>query len=237
MKFGIRKPSFKKSLAARTSLKKLIMPRMPRGYGFLRNPKKALYNKVYNRTSVSAFKLIKSGSKGCASVFIFGIIMLLICLFTAFSASAQMEKTFSSRDSSDITKLVNTVLASTKNQYHLDTLDVRRVTPKYESISVKYSDGTHWLRIDFTGIKSGGNFDLGTPDTLNFTFVELTGFFQDIFPFWKKYYQPDADMVTVVNDGRGKVIVVSYLKGTMVSAFNKDGDLWSIDNHYNPNFE
>lgn len=32
----------------------------PRGYGFLTNPKKALYNRVYNRTTVSVDDLFKT---------------------------------------------------------------------------------------------------------------------------------------------------------------------------------
>lgn len=64
MKFGIRKPSFKKRISARTSIKRQIVHRaglkMPRGYGWLRNPKKYAYNKVYNKTSFDIFKLIKS---------------------------------------------------------------------------------------------------------------------------------------------------------------------------------
>ncbi len=63
MKFGIRTPSIKKRISARTSIKRQVVHRlgikMPRGYGFLRNPKKAVYNKVYNRTSFDVFKLLK----------------------------------------------------------------------------------------------------------------------------------------------------------------------------------
>ena len=63
MKFGIRKPSFKKNFRARTSLKRQMTHRlgfkMPRGYGWIRNPKKYVYNKVYNRTTFSIFDLIK----------------------------------------------------------------------------------------------------------------------------------------------------------------------------------
>ncbi|WP_246362562.1 hypothetical protein [Paenibacillus alba] len=63
MKFGLRTPSLKKRIAARTSIKRQVVHRlgikMPRGYGWLRNPKKAAYNKVYNRTSFDIFKLIK----------------------------------------------------------------------------------------------------------------------------------------------------------------------------------
>ncbi len=63
MKFGIRKPSLKKRIAARTSIKRQIVHRaglkMPRGYGWLRDPKKYVYNKVYNRTTFDIFKLLK----------------------------------------------------------------------------------------------------------------------------------------------------------------------------------
>ncbi|MGH4036939.1 MAG: hypothetical protein ACRQFF_03725 [Sphaerochaeta sp.] len=63
MKIGMRKPSLKKSFRARTSLKRNVVHRagikMPRGYGWVRNPKKYMYNKVYHRTTFSIFKVIK----------------------------------------------------------------------------------------------------------------------------------------------------------------------------------
>lgn len=63
MKFGMRKPSLNKRISARTSIKRQIVHRagfkMPRGYGWLRNPKKYAYNKVYNRTTFDIFKLLK----------------------------------------------------------------------------------------------------------------------------------------------------------------------------------
>lgn len=63
MKFGIRTPSLMKRISARTSIKRQVVHRvglkMPRGYGIFRNPKKAIYNKVYNRTSFDIFKLLK----------------------------------------------------------------------------------------------------------------------------------------------------------------------------------
>ena len=63
MKFGIRKPSLKKRISARTSIKRQIVHRgglkMPRGWGWLRSPKKYAYNKVYNKTSFDIFKLLR----------------------------------------------------------------------------------------------------------------------------------------------------------------------------------
>lgn len=55
MRFGFRVPSFKKRLAARTSLKRIVRHRLglkaPRGWGWLTNPRRAAYNRVYNRTT------------------------------------------------------------------------------------------------------------------------------------------------------------------------------------------
>lgn len=62
MKIGIRKPSIKKSIKARTtgklkrSVKKAVIPGYgKKGMGWIKDPKKAAYNKVYNKTSVSLF--------------------------------------------------------------------------------------------------------------------------------------------------------------------------------------
>lgn len=66
MKVGLRIPSLKKSFKARTtgrvkrSIKKSINPFYgKKGIGLITNPKKAIYNKVYNKTSFSIFDLIK----------------------------------------------------------------------------------------------------------------------------------------------------------------------------------
>lgn len=63
MKFGFHKLSLKKMISARTSIKRQVVHRegfkMPRGYGVFRNPRKAVYNKVYNKTSFDIFKFLK----------------------------------------------------------------------------------------------------------------------------------------------------------------------------------
>lgn len=63
MKFGVRKPSIKKRIAARTSVSRYVRHSLgikaPRGWGWLTNPRKAAYNRVYNRTTFDIFSLIK----------------------------------------------------------------------------------------------------------------------------------------------------------------------------------
>lgn len=66
MKFGVRKPSLRKSISARTTgrtkraMKKALIPGYgKKGTGVIKNPRKALYNKVYHKTTFSIFDLFK----------------------------------------------------------------------------------------------------------------------------------------------------------------------------------
>ncbi len=66
MKIGMRKPSIKKSIKARTTgkakraIKKAVVPGYgKKGTGIIKDPEKAIYNKVYEKTSFSIFDLFK----------------------------------------------------------------------------------------------------------------------------------------------------------------------------------
>jgi hypothetical protein len=69
MKFGFRIPNLNKRIAARTSVKRALQNSMglkaPKGMGWITNPKRAAYNRVYNRTS-----------KGCMFVWLVGLGLL-----------------------------------------------------------------------------------------------------------------------------------------------------------------
>lgn len=85
MKFGFRTPSLKKRLAARTSIKRIVRHSLgvkaPRGMGWFTNPKKAVYNRVYNRTTVGL-------GKGCLiqlSVIVGFFVLVVALVKTVFS--------------------------------------------------------------------------------------------------------------------------------------------------------
>lgn len=66
MKIGMRKPSIKKSISARTTgkakraVKKAVIPGYEKkGSGWIKDPKKAAYNKVYKKTTFSFWDLFK----------------------------------------------------------------------------------------------------------------------------------------------------------------------------------
>jgi hypothetical protein len=77
MKFGIRTPSLKKRIAARTSPARAIRHRLglkaPRGAGWITDPKKAAYNRVYSRTTIDATK-----GSGFRAFILFAIIVAVV---------------------------------------------------------------------------------------------------------------------------------------------------------------
>jgi len=72
VRFGFRVPSLSKRIAARTSIKRLVKNKLglraPRGWGWITNPKKAAYNRVYNRTTRGCLVLVVAVVAGLAAV-------------------------------------------------------------------------------------------------------------------------------------------------------------------------
>lgn len=65
MKYGVRTPSMRKSISARTSgrvtrsINRSVNPYYgKKGMGWVNNPRKAGYNKVYNKTSCSGVGIV-----------------------------------------------------------------------------------------------------------------------------------------------------------------------------------
>jgi hypothetical protein len=62
VRFGFRVPSLRKRISARTSLRRYARHslgiKVPRGWGWLTNPRKAAYNRVYSRTTRGCLVLV-----------------------------------------------------------------------------------------------------------------------------------------------------------------------------------
>ncbi|MEN9510790.1 MAG: hypothetical protein RLZZ370_609 [Bacteroidota bacterium] len=75
MKFGFRIPNINKRIAARTSWKRYVRHnlgmKVPRGMGWFTNPRKALYNRIYSRTT-----------RGCSVVLVVFVLLSWILMMT-----------------------------------------------------------------------------------------------------------------------------------------------------------
>lgn len=89
MKVGMRKPSLKKSISARTTgkvkrkAKKAVNPLYgKKGMGFVKNPERAIKNKIYRKTTFSWKSLFNKGFLGIiAGCLIFPFAMLYYMIF------------------------------------------------------------------------------------------------------------------------------------------------------------
>jgi hypothetical protein len=72
VRFGFRVQSLNKRIAARTSIKRLVKNKLglraPRGWGWITNPKKAAYNRVYSRTTRGCLVLVVAMVGGLAAM-------------------------------------------------------------------------------------------------------------------------------------------------------------------------
>ena len=81
MKFGFRIPSLTKRIAARTSIKRIIKHNLgfkaPKGLGSVTDPEKAIYNKVYNKTSKGCLVMLVCfiGSQSIIAYFIWKMLV------------------------------------------------------------------------------------------------------------------------------------------------------------------
>ncbi len=92
MKIGLRRPSLRKRIAARISVKRRVRHsfglKAPRGWGWVTNPKRAAYNRVYQHTTFGVEDLRKlpsrhkasSGSRFVLGLLALGILFLLFAL-------------------------------------------------------------------------------------------------------------------------------------------------------------
>lgn len=134
MKIGMRKPSIKKSIKARTTgkvkrkVKKAVVPGYgKKGMGWIKSPKKALYNKVYKKTTFSITDLFKGNNKssGLSIIYLFlliialpflaiyGIIKLIIYIINRCRSSKDADSL--SDDNTDIQAIYS------DNQYQIET--------------------------------------------------------------------------------------------------------------------
>jgi hypothetical protein len=91
VKFGLRRPSLKGSISARTSWKRYVRHNLgvkaPRGWGWITNPKRAAYNRIYNRTTFGIGDLFRSRRRTSAGSNLLGwLILFFIVAYLLFGS-------------------------------------------------------------------------------------------------------------------------------------------------------
>jgi hypothetical protein len=153
--------------------------------------------------------------------------LILAALLCAALISQSQEILF--KDSTKIPHIVSSIIAESPG-YHYVRVDTSKGKASFSHI---YSDSINTLSIEFLIWKIGGNRDLEIPDTVYYKLAAIKGPYKALFPYWKKYYQPEADLIEVQANGNGKIVIQPYIgKEYFVCAFNKGRNWWiTFDMH------
>ncbi len=143
------------------------------------------------------------------------IIAALVLINT--NSFGQKEQAFFSSDSAGIKNMATLIMENTKNKYY------------FHKVFTQKSNVEFWYRYDKHTLITI-HFQI-FPDTSAWLFIlkGLTGNYEDIFPFWKKYFQQDADSATIEKSGAVKSAALSFLRREIVYSFSKVANpLWQI---------
>lgn len=139
---------------------------------------------------------------------------LILMLVINTNVFAQRQQAFFCSDTANIKNITNLIIENTKNNYHLD-----RVINHTWNVEFWYRyDPYTLIRIHFQIFPDKSAILKG-----------LTGNYEDIFPFWKKYFQEDADTAVIEKSGGAKSASATFLKGEIVYIFRRiSKPLWEI---------
>jgi len=104
VKVGFRIPSVRKRIAARTSYKRYLRHsvglKAPRGWGWLTNPRKAAYNRIYRRTTIGIEDLFRIGRRRNSSADMLALLAIaallwpLALVFLIIAAASELLRAF-----------------------------------------------------------------------------------------------------------------------------------------------
>jgi hypothetical protein len=163
-------------------------------------------------------------------VFMKNLLFILLCIIST-PAFAQIEKTFTTSDSADIPRFINLVLNNAKNKYRFSNVNNNHEN----AIEAIYSGGTYKLIFEFSRIELPADSNSNMPHPVQYVFNSVTGPYKDLFPFWKKYFQPGDKMKATAKSAHGQPATIPYRNGEMIATFIKYGDNWEIENKYPQN--
>ncbi len=133
------------------------------------------------------------------------ILMLLLAATT--NAFAQKEEAFFRKDSVDARKIAAMIMANAIGNYHYSTM-----LNKKNDIHIDYmNDERFVIKIHFAVIPEG------------ILLVGVTGRYEELFPFWKTNFEPDADKAALEKTGKGKVLKIPFSGRTLIIYFMKQG--------------
>ncbi|GGB82870.1 hypothetical protein GCM10007424_23620 [Flavobacterium suaedae] len=95
----------------------------------------------------------------------------------------------------------------------------------------KYSaeQAKSFIIVDFSFYMDGENKDLGNIGAKQYRLNEVKAKYKVVFTYWKKYFRPDAELVTTINSYKHQRF--KDYESKIDSYIRKNGDIWELHNN------
>lgn len=130
------------------------------------------------------------------------ILLLLFGCFALFTAQAQNRDVFTCKDTTTCVSNIDILLQDAKRTYNkVDSyMYDNKFIVEYKAVEPN-SDATVKLRVVFLKRAKGANLALEQPGQTVYELQYIIGKYLDIFPVWKKYIDPSADIEALSTKG------------------------------------
>ena len=151
--------------------------------------------------------------------------LLSLFLVLTFTCSAQTVK-FITDNLNDVRQTADSIALNAKRTYRFSSEGKIKDSYIYRIRYVNVSDTTDILPVFFHISMKGSNAALEISGTPEYFFHTTFGKFLDLFPFWKKFIQPESDKVAA-----SKQMNEATINGKRFYLRESPGHDWEISMH------
>ena len=151
-------------------------------------------------------------------------------LLYALVSKAQVSVPLRTAKISDVLATVDSAAQNAKNEYTLTKLDTAqgKLHGDMYFVLTDKNNAEKKLILRFLKSKEGRNADIGIAGTTYYYLLTVNGGFLDVFPFWKKFVQPDANMDKVIKEEGSYLLLMEGDKQRRVNLQKEGPDKWYI---------
>ncbi len=151
------------------------------------------------------------------------LLTLLVILFIGITTNAQLH--FKTKDLKEVRQLADSIALTAKTPYIFSEEGIsKRDKNYYGVVYTNPKDKDDRLGVAFWISHIGRNLDLEIKGTPVYTFDFVYGNFLDLFPFWKRHINTNADAVKITKDKRKDKAKTQGLLYILQS----NGGIWEI---------
>jgi len=146
------------------------------------------------------------------------IILLFALWFVCAPVNAQELDKFNTSNSNDVVDIVAEVLHGSSVKYNLISIDSGQNCR--QCIQFNFADSSRDLNIFFWKPKGA---------VVTWRLNQIKGSLITLFPFWKRYFEHDADWKKIMASGNGQTNFVTITGMECVASLHQERNVWMMN--------